>query len=454
MKNKILFIVIGILILFASCKKVDNWNRAIEYYNAHKYEKAIKYFERSIKDVPLRIDSAHYMIGECYFKMQKYEKAKKAFKEIIEQRDSDELVRSYLGAMASFNSGNFQKALPYFESIVHTNPSYKDGQAFFRYVRTIKELFGIDKALSEAELGLKILPGYINEEGIFNLNNLYSNLLMKKNKFKEAEKYLKYCLSYNDKDFLVHYNLGITYESLKRYDDAKSQYFQSFALGKMEKAKWKYFNLLSLSEIGNNLDMFNFKPKGFKLFKKGISEFNMGNFEMFRYTIQKSLELDYTIERLLYQWGNYQLRNSADGLYKANIDHYVFGNRDKALEIYKSIPSSYDSDLNFAIFLIKAGEFDEANTIFNGMNIGNKDHRKLFYIGLMQLNQKKIDLAVESFKKAAKLNDNILTLIYFQGILVDISKVNIKDDDKVIDLLLKNSKDKEVRSWIGKNIKN
>ncbi|MCK5713433.1 MAG: tetratricopeptide repeat protein, partial [Hyphomicrobiaceae bacterium] len=145
LKTRIL-LLLTVLILIAGCSKTSDWEKATRYYEAGKYKNAIKYFSKVREDTPSRENSADYMIGECYFKMEEYTKAKEAFKRIIVPQQTDNLVKLYMKALWEFNGGFHDKALPFLEIIVQTNPTFKEGNAFFYFIRATKTVHGVEKA--------------------------------------------------------------------------------------------------------------------------------------------------------------------------------------------------------------------------------------------------------------------------------------------------------------------
>ena len=456
LKTRIM-LLLTVLILIAGCSKTSDWEKATRYYEAGKYKSAIKYFTKVREDTPSRENSADYMIGECYFKLEEYTKAKEAFKRIIVPQQTDNLVKLYMKALWEFNGGFHDKALPFLEIIVQTNPTFKEGNAFFYFIRATKTVHGVEKAMEKARMGIELFPGNIEEKGMLNLYNLYGTMLMEAEKWAQAEEYLKKALPLKD-DFLIRYNLGIVYEKTNRIEDAKVQYFQAFVLGDMDEARWKYFKYMSLEEIGDNLELLKFSADGYNTFKTAVGMFDAGRFEMFRYWIQKGLEKDLNVEKLLYQWGDRLLSISKSDLEKANVYHYVKGDGESAEKLYRSIENpGVHADLNFGILLVKAGNFEKSEQYLSKAAVASEDNivlsRSCFYRGLSRLNQNNIKGALERFLEAEKKDHSIMTLGFFQGILTGIRKGDIKDGDAIIDMLLKHSRDKEIKKWIGQNLK-
>lgn len=429
---------------------MNDWQKAMKYYDRGKYEKAIKYFEREAEKVNSRKDQCYYQIGKSYYKLRKYEDAKKYFAYIARPKDSKEIVTLYMDALWQFNGNKFQLAFDDLNKIVQITPTYKDGKAYYYYLRAVYHIKGLTLALDEANYAITVLKDNISEKGLGNIYNLYAKFLVEAKDYKNAIVYLKKSLVIED-DYYTHYNLGIAYENLKDYEDAKIHFFQSYILGHFDDAKWKYFKYCDLDEVKENLDIFGFKHQALKNFVKGVGYFNKGYFENFRYWVQKALDLDPTLERLFYQWGNYQLQFSKDQLYKANILHYVLGKGDIARKEYEKIKSSYERDLNYGILLLKAGRFDEANKMLTNLKSGKFNDRKYFYLGLLYLNNGNTQEAINNFKKGKKEYDNLISMAYFQGILNEMKQNKFKDQNKILEFLQKNG-DKEVIKWIGKNL--
>ena len=450
MKKRLILLFAIIIVALGACSKMNDWQKAMKFYDRGKYKKAIKYFKKESEKVIGRRDQCYYQIGKSYFKLRKYDEAKKYFAYIAKPKDSKEIVKIYMDAMWQFNGGKFQIAYDDLNKIIQLTPTYRGGQAYYYYLRAIYHVKGLKAALDESKYALTVIKDHLSQKQIGNLYNLYAKFLVEAKQYKEAIIYLKKSLEIDD-DFYTHYNLGLAYESLKDYGDAKTHFFQSYMLGKFDDAKWKYFKYCNLDEVKDNLDIFKLDATAFKYFRKGVDFFNKGQFEYFRYWVQKALNVGPRIERLFYQWGTYQMIFNKNELYKANVLHYVLGKGTLAREKYEALKTSYDRDLNYGILLLKAGRLDEALKILNGLAAGKFNDRKYFYIGLLYLNEGKTQEAIDNFKLAAKDNSKVVSLAYFQGILSEMKKNKFKEQDKILHFL-NNNGDKEVKKWIEKNL--
>ncbi|MCD6578568.1 tetratricopeptide repeat protein [bacterium] len=450
MKKHILLAFLLVIIAFTGCTKLNDWQKGMNYYDRGKYKKAIKYFLKEAEKVESRRDQCYYQIGKSYYKLGKYEDAKKYFAYIAKPKDSKEIIQIYMEALWQFNGAKFNLAYDAFDKIIVNTPTYKDGKAYYYFLRTIYHVKGLETAIDETNYALTVLKDHLSEKGIGNIYNLYAKFLVEGKRYKDAIDYLKKSLVLDD-DFYTHYNLGIAYENLKDYKDAKMHFFQSYILGHFDEGKWKYFKYCDLNEIKKNIDMFGFNAKAFKYFTKGVDYFNKGSFEYFRYWVQKALDIDPKTERIFYQWGTYQLLFKKDALYKANILHYVLGKGDIARKDYEQLKSSYDRDLNYAIVLLKSGRLAESEKLLKGLKKGKYDDRKYFYLGLLYLNEGKINNTLDSFRSGLKINKDLVSLTYFQGILNEMKKKKFADQDKLLEFLKKDG-NKEVITWIKKNL--
>ncbi len=451
-KSKITAVFLAVFFVLAvSCKEEPPWQKGVELFKRGQYKRSIRYFRKAMETNPLHADAAYYMIGSAYIKTGEYEKATEAFSNIIEQKDTEELVKKYVDGMWYFNGGDFKSAMPIFEIIVHESPTYKNGNAFFYLIRSIKEVYGAGKAAEECFTGIRMFADHIDETGRCNLYNLYGSLLLELKDYAVAAEYFKKSLAIRE-DTLVLYNLGIAYENLGDYTSARQQFFSSyFADRKNDLAKWKFFGLLTLEEIEANNDIFKFGAQALNEFKRATEFFKKGYFEFFRDSVERALRMDFQIERLFYQYGQYALKFSDDMLFKANVEHYFFGNAEKAEAAYRNLPSGYARDLDYGILLIKAGRFDEAEAILRQMGSGDLDFRKHFYTGLMWYNRAAPEKALEEFGKAADLNADVISLPYFASLVKDAS--GTENYMMLSDFLLQRTKDGELKKWIAVHLK-
>ena len=100
---------------------------------------------------------------------------------------------------------------------------------------------------------------------------------------------------------------------------------------------------------------------------------------------------------------------------------------------------------------LKSGRLAESEKLLKGLKKGKYDDRKYFYLGLLYLNEGKINNTLDSFRSGLKINKDLVSLTYFQGILNEMKKKKFADQDKLLEFLKKDG-NKEVITWIKKNL--
>lgn len=200
----IIYSLIIPFLLFAQKPYVKNYNKGMEFFQKGDYDKAIQWFEKSIK-AKNDWDTVYVSLGQCY----------------LEKNDITTAIN------------NFNKAI----SLNKNNSS-----AYFSLAKSYQFLNNDKEALKNYELAYQS-----DTTNLVALNNI-GMLSYKLKDYKKAETaYLKLA-RINKKDAAVFYNLGNVYFMQEDYDNAIASY--NLAI-KRNKRNADYYYALGLAHLKN-----------------------------------------------------------------------------------------------------------------------------------------------------------------------------------------------------------
>ncbi len=131
---------------------------------------------------------------------------------------------------------------------------------------------------------LKIQPNYINA-----LSN-YGNLKRELNDFKGAIELYKKALSIDDKQFLIHHNLAITYQGLGEFDLSKKHSLIALDINPEHTLSHKILSSLSKYTTEDN--------EHFKLIKKKLDQEKLSD--------KQKIELNFSLSKAYEDMGNFE----------------------------------------------------------------------------------------------------------------------------------------------------
>lgn len=104
----------------------DAYNKALDYYVSGDSKKAVKYFEKSVKEDPEFAD-AYYNLGSLYRYLEDLEQAEGAFKKYLSLNPKDTSVNYELGLLY-IQKKDYSKALDYLKKLTPESERFHDAQ--------------------------------------------------------------------------------------------------------------------------------------------------------------------------------------------------------------------------------------------------------------------------------------------------------------------------------------
>ena len=365
---------------------------AARYYYGHcayknkKYETALKYFEKLVKDTAFG-PIVPYYITQIYYLQEKYDKllevAVPLYKNVVDRRAAE--VAKMIGD-AYYKTRKFQEAIPYLET-------YKAGGA----VATKQDIYELAFCYYSENDFLKALENftqipYSNDTISQNASYLMGNAYLKTEQKKEAMNAFLLADASSDaeiqEDALFKY-AQLTYElDYNPYNEAIiafQKYLKTFPSSDRKDLAQSYLMELFLTtkNYSNALEAIeNIKEKDFRLLNayqkityfRGVEMFNDKQYNVAVELFNKSLEHQYNkaIAAQAYYW-------KAEAYYRLN-------DFDKSIENYKSFltaPGAYSlavynqAQYNLGYDYFKKKDYHEATTCFRKYIASNPSNTKM-----------------------------------------------------------------------------
>ncbi|MBI4652176.1 tetratricopeptide repeat protein [Candidatus Desantisbacteria bacterium] len=154
----------------------EYFNKGNELYNSNQFEKAIEYYNNSLK-IKENFVKAMIRIGDSYVNQKKYDEALMQYKNALNIDSHLHEVYSSIAYILNIQ-GNFDRAILESEKAIKINPSFPNAYNNLGYSYLKKGLY--EKALREFEKAIELSPDY--SSAIRNLEKTKKILSQKKDK--------------------------------------------------------------------------------------------------------------------------------------------------------------------------------------------------------------------------------------------------------------------------------
>lgn len=281
-------------------------------------------------------------------------------------------------AIAFARKGDLKTAITYWTEATRLNPHDPDyffnlGVAYFETKKYIECIDALTRTLA-------ICPLY--HKSYLILGTAY----LKIRKFENARKHIEKSVKLNRNNLLAYLNLGAVYSILKDYQNGILMFENALQISPTEANA--YMGLAKIYSTLENTEKANYY---FKKVIENDKKGNLANYAKRMIISQKKVAIDNS---------DLDFSNAnPDELYAEAYQNYIIGNYNKAIQIYKGYLSKKSNDDNV-----------------------------WYALGEAQLRAGKADLAVESFKSAAKLEPS--KGLYFKALAIAFDK--LEKYDKVI----------------------
>jgi len=281
-------------------------------------------------------------------------------------------------ALIQARKGNLKRAIEFWNESTRINPQDPDyffnlGVAYFEIKKYLESIDALTRTLA-------ICPIY------YKAHLILGTAYLKIRKFENAKKHIEKSLYVDKKNVLAYLNLGAVNSILRDYKSGIAMFEKAIELSSEEAGA--YMGLAKIYSTLENVEKANFYfRKVIKYDKKG----NLANYAKRLITTQrkeKGREEDYEID----------ITANPEECYSEGYRNYIIGNFHKSIQMYKKY-----------------------------LSMKSDDDYVWFALGESQLRAGKPELAVESFKRAAKLSNSKGLYLKELGIAFD----RLKKYDKV-----------------------
>jgi tetratricopeptide (TPR) repeat protein len=184
------------------------------YRRLKKYEESIAVLEQALV-VDENNAQVYYNLGFTYKLMGKYDDAIQCFETVVDENPNDVLAFNHIGSIYSLTNQN-EKAVASYQRGLKIDPNHPI--LHLNLAKSYEQLKKIDKAAQEYEAALRSKPGWLDAiDG-------YADLLLKKNKTKDAGDLVKQAIRLNPKNAKMHTKMGSVYSKQSAYDNAETEF--------------------------------------------------------------------------------------------------------------------------------------------------------------------------------------------------------------------------------------
>ncbi|MDX9703096.1 MAG: tetratricopeptide repeat protein [Candidatus Auribacterota bacterium] len=207
------------LIFLSACSKnaEDNFQTALEYYKADRFNEAIPYFAKTISIEPENIKS-RFFLGVCYKNTGDLNKALKYIEESFELNPNDFYILFHLGD-TYLKLDQFDKAVTYARKSLGIKPDFMESHLLLG--TALNGAGKVTEAVKELEFIVKIIkeenPTMYNQ-CVFQLGDLYRI----QGRLEDSLKILTSLTSVNPDTPELVFSRGLTYQMMGNSLEAKN----------------------------------------------------------------------------------------------------------------------------------------------------------------------------------------------------------------------------------------
>ncbi len=186
------------------------------YYRQTEYQKAIENYQKALEIYPDHI-KARYNLGNIYVAYEDYKSAEKCYRHVIKIDPEFYNARINLGIILSEHIKDYDEAIKHYTKVIDS----KKIVISIPLIYNNSEYIRLNKAVA-----------HYNRALVYHSQAIVDNFVKKgRQKFwKKAVKDYEKAIEYNDKSYENHYNLGLTYHLLKRFNKAVESYCNAIAI--------------------------------------------------------------------------------------------------------------------------------------------------------------------------------------------------------------------------------
>ncbi len=185
-------------------------------YKKREYQEAIESYQKALKIYPKHV-KARYNLGNIYVVYEDYKNAEKCYREVIKISPDFYNARINLGIILSEYIKNYKEALTHYTKVIDS----KKMVISIPLIYNNSEYIRLNKAVA-----------HYNRALVYYSQSIINNFIREgRSKFwKKAAKDYEKSVEYNNKSYESHYNLGLTYQLLKRHNKSLESYCNAIAL--------------------------------------------------------------------------------------------------------------------------------------------------------------------------------------------------------------------------------
>ncbi|MCK4665349.1 hypothetical protein KAU33_01285 [Candidatus Dependentiae bacterium] len=448
---------LGLILIFSGCnspEKVDDWQvlekDADALVKAKDLENGLIKMKRVLHLAPKEERNRIYLkVHELEFQY----KIQVAEDYIIKEKYTE----AFLFARDYLTTGEFKKAIAFFDLIKQNRPEYDNGIVYFSLVKAYQNLGDLDTAFEIWEEGRKKGWGFFTNMKKSRFLQLKAKLYIQKEEYQfvkaiidETDQYHKLAENY----YLVGFSeskLGNT-ETAKKYllksltikpgyKDSQNLLFKIIPFSKFDK---KLLIICGITwDVEQNLN-------------GGIKKFKAGKFELSHQDFEIMLNKNPQSEHLFFNWANELKENLENELKNANLKksiknknllmianilHYIIGDGVNAkinyLSVLKSDNKNFNAYLNYGIILQKENKIETAfENLKKAVQLNPKSGRANFFLGINYLRIGNLESAFPYLSTALKLSPDFSNK-YFTKLIFNELPSFVPYDKKDIEVLKK-----------------
>lgn len=190
------------------------------YRRQKKYSESISVLERAIAADEKNIQ-AFYNLGFTYKLMGNHDDAIRCFTTVVDANPGDVLAFNHIGSIYAKKKQHRDAVSSYLRGL-KIDPNHPI--LHLNLAKSYDMLGDFFKAQMEYEAALKAKPGWL--EAI----ESYADLLLKRNRTRNAGELVKHALNLNPDDAVMHTKLGDVYSKQSRYDSAEDEYHEALKI--------------------------------------------------------------------------------------------------------------------------------------------------------------------------------------------------------------------------------